>query len=68
MAHLIDEEKNADVKSGVALVLGALPRDRVLKNVGDAKAQEAWRKRLLSYEPAPAAAPMPEGAPKPEDK
>jgi hypothetical protein len=69
MIRLVDEEKNPDVKSGISLVLGALPRDRVLANVGDAKAQEAWRKRLLNYEPQAApATPMGEGAPKAEDK
>jgi hypothetical protein len=68
MVRLIDEEKNADVKAGISLVLGALPRDRVLGNVGDAKAQAAWRKRLLNYEPQAAPAPMAEGAPKQEDK
>ncbi len=69
MSRLIDEEKNPDVKAGISLVLGALPRDRVLKNFTDAKSRDAWLKRLLNYEPqAPAAAPMAEGAPKAEEK
>ena len=41
LVRLLDEEKNADVKAGVSLVLGALPRDRVLKNFPDPKAREA---------------------------
>ena len=70
LVRLLDEEKNADVKAGISLVLGALPRDRVLKNFPDPKAREAWVNRLLNYQPAAAApAPMPEGGPKPpEDK
>jgi CheY-like chemotaxis protein len=70
MLHLVDEEKSADVKAGIAVVVGALPRDRVLTNFGDARARDAWQRRLLNYQPPTAApaAPMGEGTPKAEDK
>jgi hypothetical protein len=59
LIRLLDEEKNADVKASISLVLGALPRERVLKNFPDDKTRDAWLGKLLNYQPQAPAAPMP---------
>jgi hypothetical protein len=53
------EEKNADVKANIALVIGALPNDRVAKNLPDDASRQAWQKRLLQYRPQATDAPAP---------
>ncbi|HEV3144637.1 MAG TPA: hypothetical protein VGZ47_12180 [Gemmataceae bacterium] len=63
------DEKDAGVKSAVAVVLGAIPRDRVLKNLPDDAARKEWSKRLLNYKPDLAPAPAPPGvAPAPKEE
>ncbi len=59
LTRLVEEEKSQEVKAGISLVLGALPRDRVLKNLADPKARAAWLDRLQNYQPSAPAAPAP---------
>jgi CheY-like chemotaxis protein len=71
LLHLNFEEKDAGVKSAVAVVLGAIPRERLLKNLPDDATRQEWTRRLMNYKPdlAPppgAAAPAP--APKENKK
>lgn len=63
LTQLLNDEKNSDVKAAVALLLGALPSDRVTKNLPDDAARQAWQRRLLQYQPAANPAP-PAPAPK----
>jgi hypothetical protein len=64
LIRLLDEEKNADVKAAISLVLGALPPERVLKNFPDEKSRTAWLSRLQNFQPAAPAPPPP--MPKPD--
>jgi hypothetical protein len=70
LLHLLTDEKNADVKSAVSVVLGAIPRDRLLKNLPDDMAKNEWVRRLQNYKPdlTPAAPPAPAPAPAPKDE
>ncbi|HLW64450.1 MAG TPA: response regulator [Gemmataceae bacterium] len=66
------DEKDAGVKSAVAVVVGAIPRERILKNLPDEATRQEWTRRLLNYKPnlaPPAAAPAPAApAPAPPPK
>jgi hypothetical protein len=66
LIKLLDDEKSTEVKSGVSLVLGALPRERVLRNFTNQEARNRWVNRLVNYQPPSASPPPP--APKPEGK
>ncbi len=59
----MDVEANPDVKAGVSLVLGTLPRERVLKNFTSPEARNKWLSRMIDYRPlsGPAKAPSPDG-------
>jgi CheY-like chemotaxis protein len=49
--RLVDEEKDPGVKANLGLIIGTLPRDRVLATFAEPQAKEAWDRRLLQYQP-----------------
>jgi CheY-like chemotaxis protein len=69
LTSTLENEKSPEVKAAIAVVIGTLPQERVLRNLSDDMAREAWRNRLQRFEPrlsVPGAAPPP--APKDEGK
>ncbi len=63
LIKLLDDEKSLEVKVGAFLALGALPRERVMKNFTTQEARDKWVNKLLNYVPQPPAPPAPPTAP-----
>ncbi|MFL5341208.1 MAG: hypothetical protein ACJ8F7_13760 [Gemmataceae bacterium] len=68
LLRVFDSDPNPEVRSAVAPVLGALPRDRVLRNLPDQATRDSWLSRIRKYDPGLEQAAPPAPAPKPDEK
>ena len=68
LLKLFDTAQVPEVRAAVAPVLGAIPKDRVLRNLPDQATRDNWLNRMRKYEPTAPADSAPAPAPKHAEK